>query len=68
MQAHRYHARELREVRDELERLQEKVALLDRDLAEDSYDSSYETRGQLSLVSLGLRRAHGAIGCAEGRL
>jgi hypothetical protein len=64
----RHDKRTIREISAELQRLQEKVALLDRDLAEDSHDSSYETRGQLSLVSLGLRHAHAAIGCAEGRL
>jgi hypothetical protein len=63
---HRHDKRTIREISAELERLQERVALLDRDLAEDSYDSSYETRGHLGLVSLGLRRAHGAIGRAEG--
>jgi hypothetical protein len=61
---HRHDKRTIREISAELERLQERVALLDRDLAEDSYDS-YETRGHLGLVSLGLRRAHGAIGRAE---
>jgi hypothetical protein len=62
----RHSKRTIREISAELERLQEKVALLDRDLAEDSPKASCETRGQLSLVSLGLRQAHGAI--AEGRI
>jgi len=64
----RQQIRTIREISAELERLQEKVALLDRDLAEVSPNASHETRGQLSLVSLGLRHTHGAIGRAEGRI
>jgi hypothetical protein len=57
--------RTIREIGADLERLQWRVAQLDRDLAADSYDASHETRGQLSFVSLGLQQAHGAIARAE---
>jgi hypothetical protein len=58
----------IREIRDELERLEERTALLTRDLADD-YEATLDVRDELCVTRLALRHARGGIERAmEGRL
>jgi hypothetical protein len=66
MQPQRYHARVLLEIGAELERLDERVTLLNRDLTEDDFDGSVDARDELAATRTALMHAHTSIERARG--
>jgi hypothetical protein len=57
--------RTIRQIHDELERLEERTAILTRDL-EDDYDHTLGMRDELCAARLVLRIARGHFGAAMG--
>jgi hypothetical protein len=62
---HGHDRRRIREIHDELERLEERTAILARDL-EDDYANTLDLRGELCITRLALRHARGGIERAMG--